>query len=275
VVDNSARQTLTAMDLVTAFDDGTSIDRQKFLPITLLEQAETLQFNCVKIRSTRGELPVGIKIGFTNRSIWPLYNVTHPVWAPVYRETVLFAKNNSAITSIKNACEPRIEPEIVFGLKAGASPKSATIEEVFSCIDWVAHGFEIVQSPYPQWKFSAAEAFAAQGLHYKLVIGEKHAVRSLGGNATDLDDWLAKLKVTLRCNSDAVASGRGANVLGSPLQALCHLVAELMKRQQALTYGAIITTGTMTDALPICPGEQWATEFDRQALGGLTLNITA
>jgi 2-keto-4-pentenoate hydratase len=33
-----------------------------------------------KMRETGGELPVGRKIGFTNRTIWAEYNVYEPVW---------------------------------------------------------------------------------------------------------------------------------------------------------------------------------------------------
>ena len=37
--------------------------------------------------------------------------------------------------------------------------------ELLDCIEWVAHGFEIVQSLFPAWKFSAADTVAAYGLH--------------------------------------------------------------------------------------------------------------
>ena len=41
-----------------------------------------------EMRETRGELPVGRKIGFTNRTIWAEYNVYEPVWGYVYDRTV-------------------------------------------------------------------------------------------------------------------------------------------------------------------------------------------
>jgi|SRR6516164_2148099 2-oxo-3-hexenedioate decarboxylase len=41
-----------------------------------------------KMREARGELPVGRKIGFTNRTIWAEYNVYEPVWGYVYDRTV-------------------------------------------------------------------------------------------------------------------------------------------------------------------------------------------
>jgi 2-oxo-3-hexenedioate decarboxylase len=38
-------------------------------------------------------------------------------------------------------------------------------------IDWVAHGFEVVQSVFAGWQFSAPDAVAAFGLHGALLIG--------------------------------------------------------------------------------------------------------
>ena len=47
-----------------------------------------------------------------------------------------------------------------------------------SCLDWVAHGFEMVDSIFPQWKFSAADTVAANGVHGALLIGARHRIGS-------------------------------------------------------------------------------------------------
>src|SRR5713226_7150011 len=41
-----------------------------------------------QMRESRGETPVGRKIGFTNRTIWAEYNVYAPIWGYVYDRTV-------------------------------------------------------------------------------------------------------------------------------------------------------------------------------------------
>ena len=55
------------------------------------------------------------------------------------------------------------------------------------------------------------------------------------------------------------AHGAGANVLDSPLMAALHLVRVL--REQPLFApihaGEIVTTGTLTQALPIEPRQRW------------------
>src|SRR5262249_15191466 len=42
---------------------------------------------------------------------------------------------------------------------------------ILESIDWIAHGFEIVQCPFPDWEFAAVDTIAACGVHGALVIG--------------------------------------------------------------------------------------------------------
>ena len=122
-------------------------------------------------RVARGEKPVGRKIGFTNRSIWDEYGVDEPVWGFVYDTTLFRAQDGSASLAIDGLAEPRIEPEIVLHFH---SPPPATRDEkaILDCVDWIAHGFEIVQSPFPGWKFRVPDTIAANGLHGALVLGD-------------------------------------------------------------------------------------------------------
>jgi len=87
---------------------------------------------------------------------------------------------------------------------------------------------------------------------------------------------LPALEVELRKGGTVVERGRGANVLGSPLEALAFLV-EVLSRQPAappLAAGEIVTTGTLTDAHPVAPGERWSTAFEGLPLAGLVVNFT-
>jgi 2-oxo-3-hexenedioate decarboxylase len=99
----------------------------------------------------RGEIRRGRKIGFTNRTIWRQYNVYAPIWGYVYASTVYDLATLGSL-SLTRFVEPRIEPEIVFGLTRAPSPE---MDEgaLLSCVEWVAHGFEIVQSIFPRWHF--------------------------------------------------------------------------------------------------------------------------
>ena len=62
-----------------------------------------------------------------------------------------------------------------------------------------------------------------------------------------------------------------------PISALRFLVAEIARHpaNPPLAAGEIVTTGTLTDAQPVAPGETWSTRLDGIPLGGLTLTVAA
>lgn len=112
------------------------------------------------LRGERGERPVGYKIGFTNTTLWERYGVRAPIWGHVYDTTL---RDRAALTGpvpLAAFVEPRIEPEIVFGLARAPEP-GMDAEALIACLDWAASGFEIVQSLYPGWRFAAPDTVAA------------------------------------------------------------------------------------------------------------------
>jgi 2-keto-4-pentenoate hydratase len=217
-------------------------------------------------REAHGERPVGRKIGFTNRTIWAEYGVYGPIWGYVYDRTVLDLVPEAVEVSLKGLAEPRIEPEIIFGLSA---PPAVGMDEraLMRCIDWIAHGFEIVQSTFPNWSFQASDTVAAYGLHGRLFIGSRHSAEPRR------DAWaheLSRFEIDLFCNGALIDHGRAANVLDGPLFALRHLVETLAQDPPSppLAAGEIVTTGTLTRAFPVAAGEEWSTALTGVPLEG-------
>jgi 2-oxo-3-hexenedioate decarboxylase len=223
-------------------------------------------------RITQGWQPVGRKIGFTNRTIWPRYGVYVPMWAHVWSHTVHYAKGGRETLDLKGFVEPRIEPEVVFRLAARVPPTGGAAA-ILDCIEWIAPGFEIVQSHFPGWKFTAADCTAAFGLHGALVIGTP--LRLSGRNRARIAELLPKFTLTLSRDGEVVETGIGANVLDSPALAVGHLAHVLATQPQfpPLAAGEVITTGTLTDAWPVKPGQTWSSYYGDLGIGGLTLAL--
>ena len=99
-------------------------------------------------RIAQGWQTVGRKIGFTNTTIWSRYDVYQPMWAHIWTHSTHFAKDGHATLALKPFVQPRIEPEVVFRLRH-AVPSTNDPLEILRCIEWIAPGFEIVQSPFP------------------------------------------------------------------------------------------------------------------------------
>jgi 2-keto-4-pentenoate hydratase len=221
-----------------------------------------------RVRS--GWRPVGRKIGFTNRSIWPRYGVYEPIWGTVYDRTLIDAKEGFCLVSLEGLQQPRIEPEICFKLRT--APRSWSRAELLAAIEWAAHSIEIVQCDQPGWRTSLAHSTAFNGLHGRLIVGAPVELERL----PDLERQLPRLEMILKKGETIVDRGAGDIVLGSPLTALGHLVMLLARQPDAppLAAGEIISTGTLTDAHPVAPDETWSTEIHGLALPGMRVRFS-
>jgi 2-keto-4-pentenoate hydratase len=215
------------------------------------------------LRIKRGEVPVGYKVGFTNRNIWSRYNVYAPIWGLMWNTTISYCEGAGDM-SLAHLCQPRVEPEAVFGFRA-TPRRHATLDDLFDALDWVAPGFEIVQSHSPDWKFIAPETVADGGLHGRLLVGPKTPIAELARDSEQLHPILASARVRLQRNGELMEEGSGANVLDSPLHALMHFVTELRSCPGAPDVAAndVVTTGTWTDAWPVAAEERWSAHFDQ------------
>ena len=219
----------------------------------------------------RGETIVGRKIGFTNRTIWPQYGVAAPNWGYMTDRTVRDLAA-TPVLPLGPYVEPLIEPEIVFGFSSAPQP-GMDDAALLGCVGWVAHGFEIVQSIYPGWKFTQADTAAANAMHGALLIGERHAV------APRKAEWLRELPgfdIDLLCNGAVVDRGTASNVLEGPVSALRYLAQVLADDEASppIAAGDIVTTGTLTKAMPVKPGETWTTRLRGIALDGIAVRFS-
>jgi 2-oxo-3-hexenedioate decarboxylase len=236
--------------------------------------------------STNGEIVAGRKIGFTNWNIWPEYNIDASNWSYMYRNTIVDLAAQSEVSGESQSAievdikrfsnlEPRIEPEIVLGL---GKPVSTAMDdfELLNCIEWIAHGYEIVVTIYPGWKFTAADTTAAFALHGTLLLGPKIPKEKLAMSGIErLSEDLSSFTIKLYQNNVVVDEGKGSNVLGSPIKALRHLIELLGKDEfnEPLQRGEIVTTGTLTRAMPIGHGDTWSTSIVGIGLPGLDVKF--
>lgn len=238
--------------------------------------------------ATAGEVVAGRKIGFTNQNIWPEYNIDKSNWSYTYEDTVLDLTNEDShallsyddgiaevdIRHLSNL-QPKIEPEIVLGL-ARPVKSSMSDAELLGSLEWIAHGFEIVASIFPDWKFTAADTTAAFALHGMLLVGPKIYVEETAARSPErLLQSLTNFKLELRQNGKVVDEGVGNNVLGSPIKALRHLIEllEIDGFNSPLAAGECVTTGTLTRALDIHHSDVWSTKISGIELPGLEVRF--
>ncbi len=222
-------------------------------------------------RREAGWVPVGRKIGFTNKTIWPSLGMDTVIWAYIYEQTVSFAAGNRAELSLANTYSCLIEPEIVFKLKAPILASDTEAAAILEKVGWLALGYEVVDCNFPEWKFVPTDAVADFGLHFRLIIGDTFPVTG----PARLAEELRTFKATLYKNGEVAARGTGSDVLDSPPLALGWLARALEQQGAApLAAGEIVTTGTITPAPIVQPGETWKTTLEGINLSPLTLHFT-
>jgi 2-oxo-3-hexenedioate decarboxylase len=203
--------------------------------------------------------------------MWRVLKLDALLWAHMYDDTVQYAENNAASLSVARMYSPRIEPEIVFKLKRPLGSGDLEAAAVLGAVEWLALGFEIIDCVFPDWKFEPADFVASFGLHAALVVGEPRGVEPAA--ITTLVNELPRFTVRLLRNGELAAEGSGKNSLRSPALCLGELAAGIARQRDAepLAGGELVSSGTLTTAQPIAPGETWRAEVEGIDLAAVAL----
>jgi len=237
-----------------------------------LEQAYAVAQHLAQLRLARGERPVGWKIGFTNRSIWDRYGVHAPIWGPVWASRAALLDGTSTRVALAGFSQPRLEPEVVFGF-ASAPAAGMSLAELQACLAWVAHGFEIVHTHFADWRFTLPDTVADFALHGWMRVGPRVPTQTWPTLAADL----AAMQVELLCDGVVKDRGVGSVVLDGPLHALKQWIDAMAVTTPAwrVAAGEFVTTGTITDAWPLSPGQHWQSRLSETRLAALSLHTEA
>ena len=239
-----------------------------------LPAAYAVERELVRMRTAAGHRTVGVKVGFANKAMWRVLKLDTLVWAHMYDDTVRHAPANEATLSIAAMVAPKIEPEIVFKIRKPLPVGDADPAAVLDAVESISLGFEIIDCVYPDWKFTPIDFVAAYGLHAGLIVGAPLAVTA--GTIPSLIDQLAAFTVTLKKNGEAVAQGAGKNSLKSPALCLGELGAAIAKQgAPPLAAGELVSSGTLTEAQLLAPGDTYTAVVEGIELPALTVQITA
>ena len=221
-------------------------------------------------RASEGRALVGRKVGYANKAMWRVLKLDTLVWAHMYDDTVQYAVEGRAEYNLSACYSPRIEPEVVLRVKDAIAPGESDAAKILEAVEWIAFGFEIIDCPYPDWKFQPVDFVAAYGLHRRLIVGTPVPVDA--SNRALLAEELPKFTLKLSKNGEQVEEGSGKNSLRSPALCLAELATASSKQSHAvpLSAGELVSTGTLTNAQPIASGEEWSVTLSGLSVPGLS-----
>jgi 2-keto-4-pentenoate hydratase len=158
------------------------------------------------------------------------------------------------------------EAEFAFRMARDLEPSDVAVTraDVVAALGALVPAVEVPDSRFDDLLAVGLPSMLADGLCCGfLVVGD------------DVPDWrpadLPGHAVTMRCGGEVIAEGRGADVLGDPVDALVWLARHLHERGTALRGGDIVTTGACTPAKPVADGDALVADFG--ALGEVRLRF--
>jgi 2-oxo-3-hexenedioate decarboxylase len=238
-----------------------------------LDTGYAVEAELTRLRRAGGRRTVGRKIGLANRAVWRALRMKTLVWANMYDDTVHDATRGEATLSVARMRAPRLEPEICVKLKSPLEP-GVDAAGALEAVEWYAFAFEVVDCPFPDWKFQPGDFMASLGLHAALVVGEPRPVER--DRIPQLVEALGTFTVKLSKDGQVAQEGGGKNVLENPALCLVEFAGALPAQpgQEPLRPGELISTGSLTVAPPVAAGEHWSVVAQGLDLPALSLRLT-
>jgi 2-oxo-3-hexenedioate decarboxylase len=222
-----------------------------------LEEAYEVQKLMIAERLKRGEKRIGMKMGFTSRAKMVQMGLSDLIWG---RLTSRMIVEEGGSLKLSGYVHPRVEPEIAFLLK---KPLAGVVTPVqaLAAVEAVAVAMEIIDSRYPNFKFSLTDVVADNASSSGVVIGPWHA--------PDID--FSNLGLVLSFNGNAKQIGSSAGILGHPLRSLVAAARMTAQGGEQLNAGDIVMAGGITAAEALSAGQYVETEM--QHLGRVAFNV--
>ena len=204
---------------------------------------------------------VGYKAGLTNPAVQKRFNTDQPVWGALYTDMIL---GNYASVDATFGARPLYEADLLRRVKDAAINTAKTPAEVLASVDQIIPFIELpdltVESP-PQLNGTALSAInvgARLGVRGSpLMVPADPAARA------QLLDQLRDMNVRLVDASGVqLGGGKGADVLGHPLNAVVWLAGALKADGLSLKPGQLVSLGSFSALLPPKSGLKATAHYD-------------
>jgi 2-keto-4-pentenoate hydratase len=222
-----------------------------------LDDAYAVQRIQVGRRLAAGATVVGFKVGLTSEAMRQQLGVHQPDFGHLLSDMVHAA---DAPIPAAGYLQPRAEPEIALVLGQPLRRPGLSVSDLLAATAYALPAIEVIDSRIANWRIGIVDTVADNASSGGFVLGQR---------PVPLDRFDASLAgCVFRRNGRIVATGAGAAVLGSPLNAATWLANELTGRGVELAAGHVILTGSVTAAVPVGPGDAVTATFDH--LGAVT-----
>ncbi|MBV9858492.1 MAG: fumarylacetoacetate hydrolase family protein [Alphaproteobacteria bacterium] len=198
----------------------------------------------------RGEV-AGYKVAITTRVMQQLCGIDEPCYGAIFASEVHFRR---AELRAADYCRLAMETEIAVRLGEDL-PEGGDRDRVAAAVECCMAAIELLEDlRYDYSRLDAPALVAGNAWNAGIVLGDPVA------------EWrrldLAALSARLWVNGREIGSGKGADVMGHPLNALSWLANKLATASTPLRRGMVVMTGSMVSTQYPVPGDLVEIEVD-------------
>jgi 2-oxo-3-hexenedioate decarboxylase len=230
--------TAAATELAHILDDAqrtaTAVEQPSAKAALDLVEAYRAQHALLARRSARGDLGVGLKLGFTSRAKARQMGVEDVILGTITEGMQI---EDGGRFDAGAFIHPRIEPELAFRL-GGDLDRGGPVE-----IAAVAPALEIIDSRYRDFRFDVGDVVADNTSAAAFVVGPWTPFAHVGR--------IDNLAVELAIDGRLVETGSTAAILGDPLRAIDAAVRLAQRFDFPMRAGDILLAGAATVAVPL------------------------
>ncbi|GAF49039.1 2-keto-4-pentenoate hydratase [Rhodococcus wratislaviensis] len=199
------------------------------------------------LRTDSGDRLTGYKIGLTSPTAQNQFSAQEPIRGYLLADPIT-SREKVALTGL---LEPKLEVEIAFLFNDTVEGATVTPKEILAATQEIALSLEIVDS---RW------AGGARNLGMLIADNANAARVVLGPRVAPTDVQLSSIEVELTAGTSS-QTGRGTNVMGSPVEALVWLAAHLARHGERIEAGQVVMSGTLTAPIRVSPGQDITADF--------------
>ena len=195
--------------------------------------------------------PIGYKAGLTSPPAQKKFGVTHPLLGVLLKKMII--RKPSLVMDAKFGVLPLTEGDLVVRVRNENINEAKSNTEILAGLDAVFPFIELPDLFYKKGTKLNGPALAA------INVAARYG---LLGNPISLNptpEWMARLKTfkleILDKDGKVLATGKGSNLLGDPLNVVKWIRDELKKQGKKLKKGDLLSLGTITKLMPAKPGK--------------------
>jgi 2-keto-4-pentenoate hydratase len=228
-----------------------------------LDHAYAIQQATIALREASGEQVRAIKLGLTKQPEQEKWDIPHPTFGTLTDRMLI---EPGETFSLSRGHAPRIEAEVVVVMASDVTSPPHSLADLLPSIGQAYVGIEILDS---RFRDGVSHPFDGVADNQSALSG----VWSTEGKPLNQCD-LSDLSVTVTINSQEVATGHSAAILGNPLNAVFGVIVDRLKRGVPVPGGLAIFTGNMlSQPLPVSAGDSVLVSCT--TLGDIALDIVA